>query len=99
MIVDGGDIETAFPELGHDWVDLGLEQNKVAHHHGPAMRRLECNPASQRERRLDGDAVDHDVEVAAGKTVPMDVADGDGGLPAERRVNLFPRSAGRERQY
>src|SRR6266536_1681755 len=54
------------------------------------MCRLECDPASQRERRFDGDAVDRDVEVATGKTVPMNVTNRCGSLSAERRVDFLP---------
>ena len=57
MIVYRSDLQTALDQLAHHRIDLGLHQHKVAHHHGTAMRRHECDPAAERERRLDGHAV------------------------------------------
>ena len=46
MIVNRGDIDAAVEQLCHDRIDLGLEQHEVAHHHGAAVSRLECDPAA-----------------------------------------------------
>ena len=74
MIVDRGDLEAAFDQLDHHRIDFGLEQHEIAHHHGPAMRGLERDPAAERQRRLDGDAVERHGQIGAGKAVAMDVA-------------------------
>ena len=58
-----GDLEAAFEQLRHDRIDLGLQQHEVAHHHGAIMHRLERDPAAERQRRLDGDAVERHGEI------------------------------------
>ena len=88
----------------HDRIDLGLEQHEVAHHHRAAMRRLERDPAAERERRLDGDAVERHGEIGARKAVAMDIA-GHGRLSAERSVDLAasrclgPQAAAEAKQW
>ena len=67
MIVDRRDVEAALDQLGHDRIDFGLQQHEIAHHHGTAMRGLECDPAAKRERRLDGDAVERHLRSLRGK--------------------------------
>ena len=52
VIVDRGDLEPACDQLRHDRIDLGFQQHEIAHHHGPAMRRLERDPAAERQRGL-----------------------------------------------
>ena len=58
MVVDGGDLKPAFDQLGHDRIDFGFKQHEVAHNHRAAMRWLERNPAAERQRRFDGDAIE-----------------------------------------
>ena len=89
VIVDGGYVEAVLDQLAHHRIDLALGEHQVAHHHDAAMRRLECHPAAERERRLDGDAVERDGEIAARKAVAMNVG-GDRGRAAERGVDLLP---------
>ena len=89
VIVNGGDLEPALDQLRHDRIDLGFQQHEVAHHHGLAMHRLERDPAAERQRRLDGDAVERHGEIGARKSIAMHVA-GDGRLPAEDLVDLLP---------
>ena len=89
VIVDRGDLEAALDQLGHDRIDLGLEQHEIAHHHRAAVHRLERDPAAERECRPDGDAVERHLQVGARKAVAMDVA-GYGGGPAQRFVDLLP---------
>ena len=33
VIVHRGDLEAVLDQLGHDRIDLGLEQHEIAHHH------------------------------------------------------------------
>ena len=89
MIVHGGDIEAAFDHLEHDRVDFAFEQHEVAHHHGFAVHRLERDPATERQGRFDGDAVERHGEVAARKAIAAYVSR-DRRLPAERVVDLLP---------
>ena len=89
VIVDGGDLDAALDQLGHDRIDLGLEQHEVAHHHRFAMRRLERGPAAERQRRPDGDAVERHLQIGARKTVAMNVA-GHGAGPSQRLIDLLP---------
>ena len=89
MIVDGGDLDAVLDQLGHDRIDLGLQQHEVAHHHGAAMHRLEGDPAAERQCRPDGDAIERHLEVGSRKAVAMNIA-GYGGRPAQRFVNLLP---------
>jgi len=50
------------------------------------MHRFERGPAAERQRRA-GDAVQRHVEVAARKSVAMNLAGHDGGAPADRFVD------------
>ena len=74
VIVDGGYLEPALDHLEHDRIDFGFEEHEVAHHHGLSLNRLERDPAAERQRRLDGDAVERHGEIGARKTVAVHVA-------------------------
>ena len=89
MVVHGGDIETVLDELGHHRIDLGLQQDEVAHHHRAVMHRPEGDPAAERESGTDADAIQRDPQVAARKTVAMHIA-AYGGAAAKRFVDLLP---------
>ena len=39
VIMHRGDLEAARDQLGHDRIDLGLEQHEVAHDHGATAHR------------------------------------------------------------
>ena len=84
-----GDLEAVRDQLGHDRIDLGLEQHKVTHHHRPALHRLERRPAAEGQCRPDGDAIERHLQVGARKAVAMDVARYGGG-PPQRFVDLLP---------
>ena len=49
VIMHGGDLEAALDQLGHDRVDLGVEQHEVAHRHGSPVCWLERDPAAECE--------------------------------------------------
>ena len=93
MVVDRGDLEPAVQQLGHDRRDLGFEQHEVAHHHGLAMHRREGDPAAERQGRLDGDAVERDMQIGPRQSVAVDLAADGGGL-AEGGVDLLPVDLG-----
>src|SRR4029453_15445415 len=57
VIVDRGDFEPPPHHLAYYRGDLGVEQHEIAHHHYPAVRRLERSPAAERERGPDRHAV------------------------------------------
>ena len=89
VIMHGGDLETARDHFGHDRIDLGVQEHKVSHDHGTAMRGLECDPAAERQCRLDRHSVQRHREIRARKAVAVNVVR-DGGLAAERLVDLLP---------
>jgi hypothetical protein len=90
VIVDGSDRDAVRDQLGHDRVDFGLEQDEIAHHHRAAVSRLECRPAAERQRRPDRDAVKRHLQVAARKSVAMNIAGDDRGGSPNRFVHLLP---------
>ena len=81
VIVHRRDLDTAFDQLRHDGVDLGLQQHEIAHDHRAAVHRLEGHPAAEREGRLDGDAVKRHLEIGARKAVTMNIAGHRRGPP------------------
>jgi hypothetical protein len=89
VIVHGSNLQPALDELEHDRIDLRLQQHQIAHGHHAAMRRLERDPAAQRQRRLDGNTIERDRKVGARKAVTVHIAV-DGGLPAEDVIDLLP---------
>src|SRR5262252_10902602 len=89
VIVDRGNIHAAFDQLGHNWADLGLEQHKVAHHHGHITHRLESDPAAERKCRSDRHAVECDLQVRSWKAVAMNGA-ANRSRSAEDSVDLGP---------
>jgi hypothetical protein len=89
MIVHGGDLQAAFDHLQHDGVDLALEQDEIAHHHGFPMHRLERDPTAERQARFDVYAVKRHGEVAARKAIAAHVTR-NRRFPAERVVDLLP---------
>src|SRR5260370_33192072 len=92
MIVDGGNFEAAFQQLGHHRIDLALEQHEVAHGHSCVSHRLERDPAAERKRGPDCYAVERDHEISARKAVTMNrAADRPGS--AKNPVNLRPIDA------
>jgi len=90
VIVHGRDLEAVLDQLGHDWIDLGIEQYQIAHRHGAAMRGLERDPAAERKRRPDGDAVERHRQVAARKAVTVNVARDGGCASSDRFIDLLP---------
>ena len=89
VIVDRGDLKTAFDQLEHHGIDLGLEQHEVAHDHGFPVHRLERKPAAKCQRRLDGDAVERHGEIGTRKAIAVHITR-HGWLSAERVVDLLP---------
>ena len=85
----GRDLEAVLDQLAHDRIDLGLEQDQVAHHHGAAMGRLERDPAAEREGWADGDPIDRHLQVAARESVAVDVLR-YGRRPAQRVIDFLP---------
>jgi hypothetical protein len=87
--MDRGDLDAVLDQLAHDRSDLGVEQDKVAHHHHAAVRRLERRPAAKCQAGPDGDAIDGDLKVGAREAVAMDVA-GDGCTAPHCGIDLLP---------
>ena len=59
MVVERRDCDAAVEQHAHDWIDLVLEHDDVAHEHrvGAAAAR-ECDPGGQSDERLQWPAVD-----------------------------------------
>ena len=74
MIVQRGDVDAALKQLCHHRLNLGLGQHKIAHDERAIGYRLEAKPAAERQRRLDGHAVDGHLKVAARNAVAVDIA-------------------------
>ena len=74
MIVDGGDLEAAVQQLGHDGRDLGFEKHEVAHQHGFTAHRGERDPAAQCQRRFDGHAVERHLQIGPRQAVAVYIA-------------------------
>ena len=89
VIVDRGDLDAVFDQFGHDRIDLGIEQHEVAHDHDPAVGRLECRPAAERQGGPNSDAIERHVKVAARKAVAVHVAR-HGGAPPQRLIDFLP---------
>jgi hypothetical protein len=89
VVVNRGDLHAVLNQLGHHRIDFGLEQDEVAHDHRPAVGRLECGPAAERQGRLDGDPVERHRKVGARKPIAVNVAR-YGGAPSYRFIDLFP---------
>jgi hypothetical protein len=89
VIVDGRDLDAVLDQLGHDGIDLGLEQHEITHHHCPAMHRLECRPAAERQCRPDGDAVERHLQVGSRKSITMNIS-GNRRSSSDCFVDLLP---------
>ena len=74
MIVNGGNLDAAFDQLGHYGIDFGFEEDEIAHCHRAVMHRLEGDPSAQGQGWLDGDAIERYRKIGAGKAVTMNVA-------------------------
>ncbi len=76
VVVDREHVEAPGLERPHDRVDLGGQENEVAHRHGLTLgpRLDESGPRAQGEGRLDRDAADCDAKVRAWPAVLAHVA-------------------------
>ena len=79
VVVNRRDLDAAVDHFGHDRIDLGFQQHQVAHRHRFAVHRLERDPAAERQRWPDGDAIQRHRQIGARKSIAMDIA-GDGRL-------------------
>jgi hypothetical protein len=86
----GRDLDPAFDHFGHDRVDLGFQEYKIAHCHRLAVHGLEGNPSAKRKRWPDRDAIERHSQIGAWKSIAMHIACDRGGRPAEGRVDLLP---------
>jgi hypothetical protein len=66
MIVNRRDIEAAVEQPRHDWIDLGLQQDKVAHDRHAGVHRLERDPAAERQCRPDREWILQHLKKRAG---------------------------------
>src|SRR5262249_43548870 len=89
VVMNCGDLQSAFDQLDHHWVDFSFKKDEVAHDHGAAMHRLEGNPPSEGKCRFDGDTIKRHRKIAARKSITMDVAR-YGRFSAERCVDFLP---------
>ena len=89
MIMHRCNFDPALDQFRHHGIDLGFEENEIAHDHCAVMHRLEGHPSAERERRLDRDAVEGHRKIGARKAVSVHVA-GDGRLSSKCRINFLP---------
>jgi hypothetical protein len=87
VVVDRRDLQAVLDHFRHDGVDLSFEQHEITHDHCPAVHRLERDPAAKREPRLDGHAVERDVEVGPRESIAVDIAS-HRCFPPERSIDL-----------
>ncbi len=93
VIVNRGDLHAAFEQLGHDWVNLALEQHQVTHRHGHVItHRLEGDPSDERKGRPDRHAVERHLEIRTGEAIAMNGA-ADRARPSKNPVDLGPIDA------
>ena len=90
--MDRSDLEAALDQLRHHRVDLGLQEHEIAHDHRHVPHRLERDPAAERERGPDRDAVERYLQVGARKSVAVNGA-ADGAGSSENSVDLRPVDA------
>ena len=89
VIVYSRDVEPALEQLCHDRRDFGLQQHQVAHHHGFAMRRRECDPTSECKRGLNGHSVERHMQIGTRQSVAVDLSGNRGSL-AQSGIDIFP---------
>ena len=95
MIVDGTHLQSFIEQLLHHRAYLGVEEDEIAQQHrATGWHRLECSPPAEGEGRLDGYAVDGDVQIGARESVTMDFARRCCALSAEDLVDLGPIGLG-----
>src|SRR4029077_19738737 len=91
MIMDSGDFESIFDRRCHYGRDLTFKQHQIAHHHRAAMDRFECRPATERECRPYGYAVQRYAQISPRKAVSMNVA-GYSRRTSKRIIDFLPIS-------
>jgi len=75
VIVYSGDVDVPLPKRLHNWADFILREDEVPHGHCPPVAdREECDPRSERERRLQLDVPDAYMEVGTGQSILVDSA-------------------------
>ena len=67
VVVERRDLHPALFQSRQNRVDLVLCQDEVAHHHDLIAHGLEREPQSQRQGRLDGDAIERDLKIRPGR--------------------------------
>jgi hypothetical protein len=91
VVVQRALFDAAFLQrIDHPW-NLGFEQDQITHGHDVAAADLlERRPRSKRKRRLDRDAVESDVQVAARKTHLVHIARQKRSGAAEGLLDILP---------
>jgi len=94
--VKRGDLDPVRHQFRHHRIDLGVGEDEVAHHHHLSVAvRGEGQPGAERERGLEGDPVEHYVQIAARQTDPVDIPRHLGpGLADGGSNGLLPRLIG-----
>ena len=66
MVMNRSDIDTAFQQFAHNRIDFGLGKHEVTHDHRAILNRLEAKPATERQGRLDCNAVKRHLKSVRG---------------------------------
>ena len=56
-------------------IGFGVERAYIAHHHHLTVHRQECRPAAERQRGLDGNAMDRHLQIGSRETVTMNLTE------------------------
>src|SRR5262249_16105384 len=89
VIVDCGDFESILDRCRHDGGNFAFKQNKIAHHHRAAVRRLECRPSAKRQRGFYSHTIEGDRKIGARKTIAMYIAR-HRGLSTKGVIDFLP---------
>ena len=65
VIMQGGDRDAAFSQLGHDGRNLCLGEHEIAHHHGHIALWPERQPRAEGECGFEFDAIKRDMQIGA----------------------------------
>lgn len=94
MVVQRRDVDVLLFQLFHHGTDFIFGQHEVAHDHRLVPHGCEGNPRTQRQCRLEHDAVERDVQIGAWQSNTVDAAGHLGPRMTERCCHTLPVGRG-----